>query len=72
MTGAFAVQLSAKPHAFVPYKPEQLDGAAVVFSSGANVDLVAEIILERGGILYGIRHGSPELRRLLDLGRLLA
>jgi mono/diheme cytochrome c family protein len=43
MTGAFAVQLSAKPHAVVPYKPEQLDGAAVVFTSGENVDLVAEI-----------------------------
>lgn len=34
--------------------------------AAADFDLVAEIILERGGILYGIRHGSPELRRLLE------
>jgi len=29
-------------------------------------ELVSNVILEMGGILYGIRQGSPELRRLLE------
>jgi LuxR family maltose regulon positive regulatory protein len=44
----------------------QLEDALRQARAAADFDLVAQIILERGGILYGVRHGSPELRRLLD------
>jgi LuxR family maltose regulon positive regulatory protein len=44
----------------------QLEDALRQARAASDFDLVAEIILERGGILYGVRHGSPELRRLLD------
>ena len=44
----------------------QLEDALRQARAAGDFDFVAEIILERGGILYGVRHGTPELRRLLD------
>jgi mono/diheme cytochrome c family protein len=64
MTVPFAVQLSAKPQAAVPYKPEQLDGAAVVFTSGANVDLVAEIKGKEQPINFQVAKYDPKTSQL--------
>ena len=64
VTDAFNVRLSAKPQSVVPLKPDQFTGAALVWTSGSNVDLVAEIKGKEQPINFQVTGYDPQSSQL--------
>ena len=64
VTDAFNVQLSAKPKSVVPLQPDQFKGAALAWTSGSNVDLVAEIKGKEQPINFQIADYDPQSSKL--------
>ena len=64
VSDAFNVHLSADPKTVVPFDPKQLAGAALVFTSGANVDLAAEIRGKEQPINFQVASFDPASSQL--------
>lgn len=64
LTDAFNIRLSAKPQSVVPLKPDHFAGAALVWTSGSNVDLVAEIKGKEQPINFQVAGFNPETSQL--------
>jgi mono/diheme cytochrome c family protein len=64
VTDAFNVRLSAKPQSVVPLKPDHFPGAALVWTSGSNVDLVAEIKGKEQAINFQVAGFDPQTSQL--------
>lgn len=64
VTDAFNVRWSAKPQSVVPFQPDQFTGAALVWTSGSNVDLVAEIKGKEQPINFQVAGYDPQSSQL--------